>query len=239
MRKEKVLFIDPRTKVFLLLIMNIILLSMNSGPVFDQLRFFFGLLPFILLLTISRFWMAFVYLCLYFGGYFLDAFIVEKTSGFLMMLTGFLSSIATRFLPGGMIGAYFILSTQVNEFVCAMERIHVSHKIIIPISVMFRFFPTVAEESKGISDAMRMRKLGFGHLFTKPEEILEYRMVPLLISVVKIGEELSASALTRCLGMNKKRSSISRCGFGIADYCLSLVGIIFATLYFLALGGVI
>ena len=237
--KEKVLFVDPRTKVFLLLIMNIILLSMNSGHVIDQLRFFFGLLPFVLLLSIRRFKMAIVYIGMYIGGYFLDAFIVEKTSGFLMMLTGFLASIATRFLPGGMLGAYFILSTQVNEFVCAMERIHISHKIIIPISVMFRFFPTVAEESRGISDAMRMRKLGFGHFFKKPEEILEYRMVPLLISVVKIGEELSASALTRCLGMNKTRTSISRCGFKIADYCLFLVGTAFVVLYFLALGGLI
>ena len=237
--KEKVLFIDPRTKIFLLITMNIILLSMNSGHVIDQLRFFFGLLPFILLLTISRFKMAFVYIVMYFGGYFLDTFIVEKTSGFLMMLTGFLASIATRFLPGGMLGAYFILSTKVNEFVCAMERIHVSNKIIIPISVMFRFFPTVAEESRGISDAMRMRKLGIGHLFSRPEEVLEYRMVPLLISVVKIGEELSASALTRCLGMNKRRSSISRCGFGMADFCLFFTGIIFVALYFLALGGII
>lgn len=237
--KEKVLFIDPRTKIFLLIIMNLILLSMSSGHAIDQLRFFFGLLPFILLLTIRRFKMAFIYLGMYIGGYFLDAFIVEKTSGFLMMLTGFLASIATRFLPGGMCGAYFILSTQVNEFVCAMERIHISHKIIIPISVMFRFFPTVVEESRGISDAMRMRKLGIGHLFSKPEEILEYRMVPLLISVVKIGEELSASALTRCLGMNRRRSSISRCGFGMADYCLFFIGILFAVLYFLALGGLI
>ena len=239
MMKEKVLFIDPRTKVFLLLIMNIILLSMNSGNAFDYLRFFFGLMPFILLLTASRYRMAFIYLCMYFGGYFLQVVIVEKTSGILMMLTGFLASIATRFLPGGMLGAYFILSTKVNEFVCTMERIHISHKIIIPVSVMFRFFPTVAEESRGISDAMRMRRLGIGHFFSRPEEILEYRMVPLLISVVKIGEELSASALTRCLGMNESRTSISRCGFGIADFLLFFTGASFALIYFLALGGLI
>ena len=237
--KEKVYFIDPRTKVFLLLIMNVILLSMRSGYVFDQLRFFFGFVPFVLLLTARRFKMSFLYLGLYFGGYFLDLFIVEKTSGFLMMLTGFLASIATRFLPGGMLGAYFILSTKVSEFVCAMEKIHVSHKIIIPVSVMFRFFPTVAEESRGISDAMRMRKLGFGHFFTNPDNILEYRLVPLLMSVVKIGEELSASALTRCLGMHDRRTSISRCGFGTADFILFFIGITFLILYILALGGVI
>ena len=237
--KDKVLFVDPRTKVFLLLIMNLILLSMNSGVVFSHLRFYFGLLSFALLLAAKRGKMAFIYLALYLGGYFLQAFVVGKTTGFLMMLTGFLASIATRFLPGGMLGAYFILSTQVNEFVCSMEKIHVPHKIIIPISVMFRFFPTVLEESRGISDAMRMRKLGFRYSFKRPEEILEYRLVPLLISVVKIGEELSASALTRCLGIHETRTSISHYGFGPVDFCLFAVGFGFVAVYFLAVGGVI
>ena len=31
---------------------------------------------------------------------------------------------------------------------------------------------------------MRMRKLGFSYFFFKPVEILEYRLVPLMISVV-------------------------------------------------------
>jgi len=116
---------------------------------------------------------------------------------------------------------------------------HVSQKVIIPVSVMFRFFTTVKEEAEGISDAMRMRKLGFSYFFFKPVEILEYRLVPLMISVVNIGEDLSASALTRCLGYKKSRTNISRCGFGWVDYALFVLGIGFILLYFLELGGVI
>lgn len=33
-----------------------------------------------------------------------------------------------------------------------------------------------------------------------PMKMLEYRVVPLMISIAKIGEELSAAALTRGLG---------------------------------------
>lgn len=73
----------------------------------------------------------------------------------------------------------------------------------------------------------------------KPVEILEYRLVPLMISVVNIGEDLSASALTRCLGYKKSRTNISRCGFGWVDYALFVLGIGFILLYFLELGGVI
>ena len=72
-----------------------------------------------------------------------------------------------------------------------MERMHIPQKVIIPVSVMFRFFPTVREEAAGISDAMRMRKLGFRYFFMKPVEILEYRLVPLMIVVVNIGEDRS------------------------------------------------
>lgn len=57
---------------------------------------------------------------------------------------------------------------------------------------MFRFFPTVGEEYGSIADAMRMRGIRFGG--GKPAKMLEYRMVPLMISCVKIGDELSAAA---------------------------------------------
>ena len=45
-----------------------------------------------------------------------------------------------------MMGAYLIASTSVSEFIGAMERMHLTEKIVIPLSVIFRFFPTVSEE---------------------------------------------------------------------------------------------
>ena len=80
---------------------------------------------------------------------------------------------------------------------------------------MFRFFPTVEEEYSAIGDAMRMRGIRFGG--GKPVKMLEYRMVPLLVSCVKIGEELSAAALTRGLGAPVQRTNICRIGFGKFD----------------------
>lgn len=237
--EKRELYVDPRTKLFLLLVMNIILLNTSSGVLLPYLRFVIGFLPFVMLLTTKRYKPAWVYLAIYLTSYVIILYILDYTSGFLMMLLGFLSSMSTKFVPGGMLGVYFFCSTKVNEFVAAMERMHVSQKVIIPVSVMFRFFPTVMEEAKGISDAMRMRKLGFSYFFTKPVEILEYRLVPLMISVVNIGEDLSASALTRCLGREDSRTNISRCGFGFADYVLFAVGIAFIILYLLELGGVI
>lgn len=80
-----------------------------------------------------------------------------------------------------------------------------------PMSVMFRFFPTVAEEWSAIGDAMRMRGVRFGG--GKVGAILEYRIVPMMICSVKIGEELSQAALTRGLGGPVKRTNICKLGF--------------------------
>ena len=43
-----------------------------------------------------------------------------------------------------------------------MEKLHVSEKIIIPLTVIFRFLPMLKEEFQSIDDAMRMRGICFG-----------------------------------------------------------------------------
>ena len=45
-------------------------------------------------------------------------------------------------------------------------------------------------------------------------------VIPLMISVVKIGEELSAAALTRGLGAPVKRTDICKIGFHLQDIIL-------------------
>ena len=148
--EKQALYIDPRTKLFLLLVMNIVMLDTSSGVLLPYLRFIIGFLPFVLLLTSKRFKPAWVYLVIYLISHIIVLYVLDYTSGFMMMLLGFLSSMGTKFLPGGMLGVYFFCSTRVNEFIASMERMHVSQKVIIPVSVMFRFFTTVKEEAEGI-----------------------------------------------------------------------------------------
>ena len=114
-------------------------------------------------------------------------------------------------LPGFIMGYYLVSTTTVSEFVAAMEQMYVPQKIVIPMSVVFRFFPTVKEEYAAIRDAMKMRGIT---TLCSPMKMLEYRVVPLMMSIAKIGEELSAAALTRGLGAPQKRTNICKIGFG-------------------------
>ena len=124
--EKQALYIDPRTKLFLLLVMNIVMLDTSSGVLLPYLRFIIGFLPFVLLLTSKRFKPAWVYLVIYLISHIIVLYVLDYTSGFMMMLLGFLSSMGTKFLPGGMLGVYFFCSTRVNEFIASMERMHVS-----------------------------------------------------------------------------------------------------------------
>ena len=117
-------------------------------------------------------------------------------------------------------GRYLIASTSVSEFIGAMERMHLTEKIVIPLSVIFRFFPTVSEEYQAIRDAMKMRGIRFGG--KNPFLMVEYRLVPLIVSVVKIGDELSAAALTRGLGAPGRRTNLCRIGFHVQDLMAAL-----------------
>ena len=58
-----------------------------------------------------------------------------------------------------------------------------------------------------------------------PMKMLEYRVVPLMMSIAKIGEELSAAALTRGLGAPQKRTNICKIGFGPVDVFFFLLAI--------------
>ena len=139
--------------------------------------------------------------------------------GFLL---GGMVGIYTYILPGFVMGFYLIDTTSVSEFVAAMERVHAPQGLVIPVSVVFRFFPTVKEEYAAIRDAMKMRGIS---TFRSPMQMLEYRIVPLMISVAKIGEDLSAAALTRGLGAPIKRTNICKIGFGAVDVVFFLASL--------------
>ena len=145
--------------------------------------------------------------------------------------------ILLRFTPSVVMGYFVVTTTTVSEFVAAMERLHLPQQITIPMSVMFRFFPTVAEEWSAIGDAMRMRGVRFGG--GKVGAILEYRIVTMMICSVKIGEELSQAALTRGLGGPVKRTNICKLGFHVQDviFLLICLGAFAAQIYVLAARG--
>lgn len=217
-KEKSFIRLDPRTKIVLLLMIAIFVLGGAGGNSLIWARVALAVIPAILILFSGRKKAFLVFSGLFLLGCFLQYFLLGKSSGILNYIILASAGILSQFLPGLMMGYYAVTTTIVSEFVAAMERMHIPEQITIPLSVMFRFFPTVGEEASGISDAMSMRGISFGG--KHPGKMLEYRLVPLMTCSVKIGEELSAAALTRGLGSPTKRTNICKIGFRILDILL-------------------
>ena len=215
-RYKRGLILDPRTKLLLVLDMSLFVLGSAGGETIDRLLPVFCAMPAIMLLTAGKLLRAFGYAFGYLAALAASIWILPETSGIAHYLLLATCGLITRFLPGIMMAAYLVSTTTVSEFTAAMLRMHISEKIIIPLSVMFRFFPTVMDEAASISAAMRMRDIRFGG--RNAGKMLEYRLVPLMTCCVKIGEELSAAALTRGLGGEVRRTNICKIGFRFADW---------------------
>ncbi len=217
-KKRERFWLDPRTKLILVIVEATVVLATTGGDELYWFRIFFMVLPFLLLLTAGNYKVIITGLAFLTVVNLVERFYFDEFRGIFASFLLIISMLLLRFLPTYLMGAYVIGSTKISEFKAAMEKIHMPDTITIPMCVMFRFFPTVKDEWTSINSAMKMRgiKLGGG----KASEILEYRLVPMLSCCAKIGEELSAAAITRGLGIEKKRTNVCRIGFGIFDYVI-------------------
>ena len=139
---RKGILLDPRTKLLLLLTITTLMFSTSNEGIMNIVKPCLSLVPFVLILSEHRFKTAGKYLLLYVACFALERIALVYLSGLLSFIVMAVTSIMTRFAPGIMTGAWLISSTSVSEFIGAMERMHITEKIVIPMSVIFRFFPS-------------------------------------------------------------------------------------------------
>ncbi|MBR3073070.1 energy-coupling factor transporter transmembrane component T [Fibrobacter sp.] len=217
--------LDPRTKLFLAAVANGMIFS---APLVYSLLMVVVASILLLLEGKWKFVCAFFFVYLSAGFFFGQVKNLDiGTSGTIILASLFLMY---RIMPACVVLYYVVTTTKVNEFLACMSRMRISNKVTIPLIVMIRFFPTVFDESRAIGNAMRMRGIRLFSLRTlkSPVAFLEYRLVPLLVSITKIGDELSIAAVTRGLSAETKRTCVATIGFRWADfvvcaYCIVVV----------------
>lgn len=212
--KAKQLYLDPRTKIVLCLVVSFIMLESTTSLVVNALQIALAALPLIFLLMLGKHKMAVYYLCAYVFASLVPQLLVPLLPDIINLLFTGMIALMTQILPGMMMAYFLLVSTSVSEFVAAMDRMHVPKCITVPLSVLFRFFPTIVEEYGHVRDAMRMREVGD---LRQPMAMLEYRMVPFMTSIVSIGNDLAASALTRGLSAPVRRTNVCPIGFTWRD----------------------
>ncbi|MCR4588329.1 MAG: energy-coupling factor transporter transmembrane protein EcfT [Lachnospiraceae bacterium] len=224
--------IDPRTKLLLLFMISVFVLGGAGG---EKMTVFYWILVFVpvLLLLSERKWKLFfisvlVYGCSYGAQMFLKGDLRPWES--VLALSVY---VIVKFLPAVFMARYTMATTKVSEFIAAGKKMHLPDTLLIPVSVIFRYFPTIGEEYSCIRDAMKMRGICLGG--GKASQMVEYRMVPLIADCTVIGEELSAAALTRGLEVGIQRTCIWNVKLRFLDYLI--MGFCIFTVVWCMIGG--
>lgn len=201
---------DLRTKLMLILVVNLFLLLSHS--LIFELVLVFGCL---LLITIDgQTKSAFHFLIAFFFMLGIDQLATPYMRGFVFTLVSFVTVALRKFLPCFILGKWILTKTEVSEFVAVMWKLRLPQTAIIPLSVVFRYFPTIKEEWASIRAAMKMRGIHIS---------LEHIMVPLLMSAVNVSEELSAAALCRGLDNPRIHTSLVQVKFSHYDVAVWVI----------------
>ena len=214
---HKAVRFDPRTKLIALLVVNLLLLASHSF-VLELMLFLYSEA---IIIASRRIASAAKYLAVFVVMLLVDKMLTPRLSDMAFALVSFVALTLRKFMPCWILGRWILTTTQVSAFVAVMRKMHVSQSVIIPLSVMFRYFPTIREEWESIRAAMRMRGICFS---------VEHIMVPLIFSAVNVGEELSAAALCRGLDAPGEHTSYVEVGFGLADYLAMVVLVVYGAL---------
>ena len=223
----KRLHLDPRTKLFL------VLLCVLCAVFAPNLYFQFALVVLIGLLAVcSGKWK---YALRSIVAY---ALICAFTVWCMGILTGTWRTIFVAFLglvhkvyACGMLAGIVISTTKVGEFLSAMAQLHIPKKLTIPIAVMLRYLPTIREDWHYIKDAMRLRDVSptFIGFLKSPAMTVNCIYVPLLTAASKAADELSIASVTRGIENPRPRTCLVKIRMRAADW-----GAIFLFAAFLA-----
>ncbi len=137
--------------------------------------------------------------------YLAAAIPVQGISNGLGMIVFFLQRMAVFFV----MGSWISVKLRISDFVTAMQNMRLPKGFIITLAVIFRYLPTIREEFRCITNTMRLRGIGVNlkSVLLHPLKTSEYAVVPLVIRSMTVADELSASAMTRGLDLETKRSS--------------------------------
>lgn len=220
--KRPFIWQDPRSKMFLFLAANVAL--WGRAPLIGEI----GLLLFLGLLLVNgkQYTTTVKFICMYLIFLVIDYMAFSTGNGFFLMV-GAGVRIFRMYFPIFMSALLLIRTTTVSEFVAAFNKMKIPEQIIIPFSVMFRFFPTLHEEWHNIRMAMKLRGIAvtFKSVLKAPLKTIEYILVPLMISSAKTASELSAASLARGLSLKHKRTCLTEIRYGLLDYLVTLVSL--------------
>ena len=122
-----------------------------------------------------------------------------------------------------------------------MNRVRAPKKLVIPMAVMLRYIPTIQEDWRYITDAMRMRDVSpsLAGFLTHLGMTVECIYVPLLMAASKAADDLSVASVTRGIENPNPRTCLVQIKCGISDWGVMAVAVAYLIFELCVRGGVI
>lgn len=213
--------LDPRTKIVILLLISIFSFS-GSGQLLTEAIGIF-LICFIMLLygyytscikCLAAYSLVFGLVLICAGS---PNIITAMMSVTLVMIRKTMSII--------MFSSFLIATTTVGETIAALQKMKVPKNVIIPTVVMIRFFPTLSDEYHHILAAMKIRgiRISVKNIILHPLRLCEYILVPMILRLSTISDELSAAAVSRGIDAEIERTSYYEVKLHYVDLVFTLL----------------
>ena len=207
LRTQKKINLDPRTKLLLIILGNLLLFSYGDS-IYLHIATCFGILLTMLLGKVKS--------ALKMGAFCISMYALTYLISFcpkeINSLWGMTILPIIIFMPLYALAFLLFTTTEISEIITAFQKMKMPSVIITPLIVMFRFFPTLKIELHAIRDAMKLKGIR-----KNPMKVLEYVYAPLLFNAVKISDDLHISGETRGLGLHKKSTQTATIHFGLLD----------------------
>ena len=208
-----ILDLDPRTKIILLICVNIFVFT-NSRLGAEILIISFVVC---LLLLCGVYKVAGKILCLYGALLAMQYWVLPHSPQILLNSLNILVITFRKLLPCVALGSLLIQTTPIRLLIQALQKWHLPQSVIIPLTITVRYFPTLRQEYQSIRDAMKLRSIH------GPIQKLEFIFVPLILSASSAADELSQAITARGIDNPGKKSYYTTLRFRTADYLLCIL----------------
>ena len=159
---------------------------------------------------------------------------------YTMLVSGSTSGMittSTMFRRLLVIGAFMtpLVSSKVSELIGAMYKLRLPRFVIIGMATIFRFLPTIKEEYIAVRNSQKVRGIGRSiiNVILHPIIFYETLLIPLTIRIMKISDELSASAMLRGADRKGRGTCFTDVKITVSDIFIllfMLIGMTFALL---------
>ena len=209
--------LDIRTKIFILVVANILMFKMMTVNIHLLVALCFSIYLGISsnIKRMSRFFGIYLFFTVY-EVFFAHAVTLHVIDSFLL-LTGIMFKTLYFPLCAGMA---LVSSSKVSELICFLRSIRLPKKMIIVLAVLYRFFPVLLTDYRLIKNSLKMKGIGVSRGF------FEYIFVPYVIISTNIANELSVSCLCRGIDNEEKPSSYIELKFNKIDYIVMTIVVI-------------